>query len=130
MRTLGLDPTEVLVLPRLLALVIMLPLLTFVADLMGLLGGALMAWLELNISPAVFVARLNQAVSIWSFMIGMIKAPVFAFVIAMIGCFEGLKVEGSAESVGQRTTRSVVEGIFLVIVVDAVFSIFFAYVGV
>lgn len=130
MRTLGLDPTEVLVLPRLLALVIMLPLLTFVADLMGLLGGALMAWLELNISPAVFIARLNQAVSIWSFMVGMIKAPVFAFVIAMIGCFEGLKVEGSAESVGQRTTRSVVEGIFLVIVVDAVFSIFFAYVGV
>ena len=130
MRTLGLDPIEVLVLPRVLALLITLPLLTFIADLMGLLGGGLMAWVTLDISPAVFIERLNQSVSLWSFFVGLIKAPVFAFIIAMIGCFEGLKVVGSAESVGQRTTRAVVEAIFLVIVFDAIFSIFFAFVGV
>ena len=130
MRTLGLEPIEILVLPRVLALVITLPLLTFVADLMGLLGGGLMAWVTLDISPAVYIERLNQSVGLWSFFIGLIKAPVFAFIIAMIGCFEGLKVVGSAESVGQQTTRAVVEAIFLVIVFDAIFSIFFAFVGV
>ena len=130
MRTLGLEPIEILVLPRVLALVITLPLLTFIADLMGLLGGGLMAWVTLDISPAVYIERLNQSVGLWSFFIGMIKAPVFAFIIAMIGCFEGLKVVGSAESVGQQTTRAVVEAIFLVIVFDAIFSIFFAFLGV
>ena len=130
MRTLGLDPIEILVLPRVFALVITLPLLTFIADLMGLLGGGLMAWVTLDISPAVYLERLNQSVSLWSFFVGLIKAPVFAFIISMIGCFEGLKVVGSAESVGQRTTRAVVEAIFLVIVFDAIFSIFFAFVGV
>lgn len=130
MRTLGLDPMEILVLPRVLALVIALPLLTFVADLMGLLGGGLMAWVTLDISPAVYMERLTQSVGLWSFFIGLIKAPVFAFIIAMIGCFEGLKVVGSAESVGRQTTRAVVEAIFLVIVFDAIFSIFFAFVGV
>ena len=130
MRTLGLDPIEILVLPRVLALVISLPLLTFIADLMGLFGGGLMAWITLDISPAVYIERLNQSVGLWSFFIGLIKAPVFAFIIAMIGCFEGLKVVGSAESVGQQTTRAVVEAIFLVIVFDAIFSIFFAFVGV
>ncbi|MDA0260748.1 MAG: ABC transporter permease [Proteobacteria bacterium] len=130
MRTLGLDPIEILVLPRVLALLITMPLLAFIADLMGLLGGGLMAWVTLDISPAVYIERLNQSVSLWSFFVGLIKAPVFAFIIAMIGCFEGLKVEGSAESVGQKTTRAVVEAIFLVIVFDAVFSIFFAFVGV
>ena len=130
MRTLGLDPIEVLVLPRLLALVIALPLLAFFADLMGLLGGGLMAWIALDISPAIFIERLHGAVGLWTFLVGIIKAPVFAFLIAMIGCFEGLKVEGSAESVGQRTTRAVVEAIFLVIVFDAIFSVFFAYIGI
>ena len=130
MQTLGLDPMEVLVLPRVLALMITLPLLAFFADVMGLLGGGLMAWLALDISPGAYIERLNTAVSMWSFWIGILKAPVFAFLIAMIGCYEGFQVGGSAESVGQKTTRAVVEAIFLVIVVDALFSIFFQTIGV
>ncbi len=130
MRTLGLDPVEVLVLPRLLALVVALPLLAFFADLMGLLGGALMSWVALDISPRLFVERLHEAVDLWTFLVGIVKAPVFAVLIAVVGCFEGMRVEGSAESVGQLTTRAVVESIFLVIVFDAVFSVFFAAIGV
>ena len=130
MRTLGLDPVEVLVLPRLFALVIALPLLTFLADMAGLFGGALMAWVVLDISPAEFIARLSEAASMWHFGTGMLKAPVFAAIIAIIGCMEGLRVEGSAESVGRLTTKSVVEAIFIVIVADGLFSIFFAVVGV
>jgi len=130
MRTLGLDPIEVLVLPRLLALVLTLPMLAFLADMMGLLGGMLMAWISLDLSPGLFIERLNGAVSLWSFWIGIIKAPVFAFLIAMVGCLEGLRAQRSAESVGLQTTRSVVTSIFLVIVVDAIFSVFFAAVGV
>ncbi|MBM3490524.1 MAG: ABC transporter permease [Alphaproteobacteria bacterium] len=130
MRTLGLDPMDMLVLPRILALVIALPLLCFYADLMGLLGGGMMAWLVLDISPGLFIERLNQSVTVWSFLVGMIKAPVFGFVIGLIGCLEGLRVGGSAESVGRQTTRAVVAAIFLVIVLDAVFSIFFSLVGV
>ena len=130
MRTLGLDPMEVLVLPRVLALVITLPLLAFFADMMGLFGGMLMCWGALDISPALYLERLQGAISPWSFWVGIIKAPFFAFLIAMVGCLEGLRVTRSAESVGRQTTRSVVTGIFLVIVVDALFSIFFAAVGV
>jgi len=130
MQTLGLDPMEVLVLPRVLALVITLPMLAFFADVMALLGGGLMSWLALGISPGAFIERLNSAVSMWSFWIGILKAPVFAFMIAMIGCYEGFQVRGSAESVGQKTTRAVVEAIFLVIIVDALFSIFFQTIGV
>jgi phospholipid/cholesterol/gamma-HCH transport system permease protein len=130
MRTIGLDPMEVLVMPRLLALVVVLPLLAFLADAMGLLGGALMAWTRLGITPAQFVERLGGAVSMWSFWIGIIKAPVFAFLIAMVGCYEGFQVSGSAESVGRHTTKAVVEAIFLVIVFDAAFSILFAYLGI
>ncbi len=130
MRTIGLDPIELLVLPRVLALVLTLPLLAIFADLMGLLGGALMAWVVLDISPLLFIELLREAVDLWTFLVGLIKAPVFAFLIAMVGCFEGLRVTGSAESVGRLTTRSVVEAIFLVIVVDAAFSIFFATIGI
>lgn len=130
MRTLGLDPMEVLVLPRVLALVITLPLLAFFADMMGLFGGMLMCWGALDISPALYLERLQGAISPWSFWVGIIKAPFFALLIAMVGCLEGLRVTRSAESVGRQTTRSVVTGIFLVIVVDALFSIFFAAVGV
>lgn len=130
MQTLGLDPMEVLVLPRLFALALTLPLLAFFADIMGLVGGALMAWITLDISPATFIERLRDAVSLWSFWVGILKAPFFAFLIAMIGCYEGFQVTGSATSVGQRTTRAVVEAIFLVIVVDAAFSIFFQIVGI
>ncbi len=129
MRNIGLDPMEVLVVPRVLALVVVLPLLAFLADVMGLLGGALMAWTSLGITPAQFIERLGGAVSMWSFWVGIIKAPVFAFLIAMIGCYEGFQVEGSAESVGRHTTKAVVEAIFLVIVVDAAFSILFSYLG-
>lgn len=130
MKTLGLDPIEVLVLPRVLALVVALPLLGFFAGIMGLLGGALMAWVDLDIMPSLFIERLNQALKPWTLGVGLLKAPFFAVLIGITGCFEGLKVEGSAESVGLRTTRSVVKSIFLVIVADALFSIFFRLVGI
>lgn len=130
MRTLGLDPMEVLVLPRVIALLIMMPLLGFISAMMGLTGGGLVAWLELGMSPAMYIERLGEAADIWDAGVSFIKAPVFGLMIAMIGCFEGMKVEGSAESVGQRTTASVVEGIFTVIVVDAIFSIIFVKLGI
>ncbi len=125
MITLGLDPIEVLVMPRTLALVLTLPLLTFYADIMGLAGGCLMAISTLDLTVAQFLKQLQTSVAIEHFWVGMYKSPVFAFVIAMVGCYEGLNVERSAESVGRQTTKSVVEAIFLVIVLDAVFSIFF-----
>jgi phospholipid/cholesterol/gamma-HCH transport system permease protein len=130
MRTIGLDPIEVLVLPRVLALVITLPLLTVYADLMGIAGGALMSWATLDISLTQFLERLRNAVPMWAFWVGLIKAPVFGLLIALTGCRAGLRVTGSAESVGLQTTRSVVISIFLVIVMDAIFSIFFSTVGV
>lgn len=130
MRTIGLDPIEVLVLPRALALLITLPLLTVYANFMGLLGGCVMVMAVLDISVVTFTERLQESIPIWSFWVGLIKAPVFGFVIALIGCREGLKVSGSAESVGGQTTRSVVISIFMVMVLDAIFSIFFSAVGV
>jgi len=130
MRTLGIDPIETLVLPRVAALVLTLPLLGFFADMMGLLGGAVMSWAVLDVSPAVFIERLVTTTSAWHFSVGLIKAPFFAVLIGMVSCYEGLQVTGSAESVGQKTTRSVVEAIFLVIVADATFSIFFNIVQV
>ncbi len=130
MQTLGLDPMEVLVMPRVFALVLVLPLLTFYADLMGLLGGAVMATVVLDISFFQFVRQLSDAVTLWTFWVGVIKAPLFAFIIGMIGCYEGLQVSRSAESVGRQTTRAVVESIFLVIVLDALLSIFFSVIGI
>ncbi len=130
MRTIGLDPMEVLVLPRVVALVLVLPLLTFYADIMGLLGGAVMANWMLDISFFQFARQFNAGVPVWSLWVGLIKAPVFAFIIAVVGCYEGFKVSISAESVGQRTTAAVVEAIFLVIVLDALFSIIFSILGV
>ena len=130
MRTMGLDPIEVLVLPRVFALIIALPLLTVLADLTGLAGGALATVLVVDISLAQFMERLNDAVPLGAFWVGIVKAPVFGFLIAMVGCREGLIVVGSAESVGRHTTKSVVLSIFLVIVADALFSIFFLYIGV
>ncbi len=129
MQTLALDPIEMLVLPRILALVLTLPLLVFGADIAGLAGGALVAWVSLGISPTMFISRFIENTDLIQFWIGIIKAPFFAFLIGMVGCYEGLKVEGSAESVGQRTTQSVVESIFLVIIADALFSIFFVEIG-
>jgi phospholipid/cholesterol/gamma-HCH transport system permease protein len=130
MRTLGLNPMEVLVVPRVTALIIMMPVLGFIGAMMGLAGGMMILWLSSGMSPWAYVERVNEAVTLWSFWVGMIKAPVFGLLIGLIGCFEGMKVEGSAESVGQRTTQSVVEGIFIVIVADAFFSIMFEIIGV
>ena len=130
MRTMGLDPVEVLVLPRVISLVIMVPVLGFIAAMMGLLGAGLVLWLELGMSPGMYIERLYVAADFWDGAVAFVKAPFFGLMIALIGCFEGLKVEGSAESVGQRTTASVVEGIFTVIVVDAIFSILFLKLGI
>jgi phospholipid/cholesterol/gamma-HCH transport system permease protein len=128
--TLGLDPVEVLVLPRLIALIVTLPLLTFFADVMALLGGAIGGLLLIDMTFPQFLEQLSTAVTPTMFWVGMVKAPVFAFVIAMVGCFEGLRVAGSAESVGRLTTKAVVESIFLVIVLDALFSILFSILGI
>lgn len=129
MRTLGLDPIDVLVLPRVLGLLFMLPILGVVADLAGLLGGMLMAWFTLGISPGVFQTRLLD-VDVNHFLVGMAKAPFFAVIIGVVGCFQGLQVEGNAESLGRLTSTSVVQAIFMVILADAIFSIFFAAAGV
>lgn len=126
MRMLGLDPIEVLVLPRLLGLVFVLPLLTVYADFMALLGGALMSWVALGIPIVQFVRQLGSAVTDATFFLGILKAPFFATAIALVGCHSGLRVARSAESVGRLTTVSVVHSIFLVIVFDAAFSILFA----
>lgn len=128
MRTLGLDPDLVLVLPRILALVLMLPILGLVSALTGLLGGAVMSWIELGISPAVFVARLAD-VSVSHAVVGLTKAPAFALIIGVIGCHAGMRVGKDAESLGRMTSSAVVSAIFAVIIADAAFSIFFAQVG-
>lgn len=130
MRTLGLDPIEVLVIPRVVALLIMLPILGFIADMAALIGGGLMSWIDLGISPGMFVTRLKENTGIWHFAIGMIKAPFFAVVIGVIACWQAMQVKGSAQSVGQRTTASVVQSIFMVIALDALFSIFFSVLEV
>jgi phospholipid/cholesterol/gamma-HCH transport system permease protein len=129
-RALGLNPIEVLVVPRVLALVICLPLLTFYANMMGLLGGAIMCRFQLGIPFPLYLSQLQGAVSLWSFWLGILKAPFFAVCIALIGCNEGLSVSRSAESVGRRTTLAVVQSIFLVIVFDAAFSILFSYLQI
>jgi phospholipid/cholesterol/gamma-HCH transport system permease protein len=130
MRTLGLDPVEVLVIPRLLGLIITLPILTFYANLMGLLGGGLMCWSVLGITIPQFVHEFQSAVTGRTFWLGVAKAPVFATIIAVIGCYEGFRVSGSAESVGRLTTLSVVESIFLVITTDAAFSVVFSILNI
>ncbi len=130
MRTLGLDPIDVLVLPRILALVFMLPILGILANICGIAGGALMSWIELGISPDMFMTRLGTNTDVWHLAVGIIKAPFFAFTIGIIGCWQAFQVQGSAESVGHRTTTSVVQSIFLVIVADAIFSVFFPEIGV
>ncbi len=130
LRTLGLDPLDVLVLPRIGALIIALPLLTFYSDMSALLGGGVACVLLLDMSVAQFLTQLGHAVSMTHFLVGLSKAPIFALLIAMVGCFEGLRVTGSAESVGRLTTQSVVEALFLVIVFDALFSILFSYLRI
>ena len=130
LRTLGLDPIEVLVLPRLLGLGLTLPLLVFYADFMGILGGGLMSWVVLDINIPNFLTQLQSAVTTTTLWVGVVKAPFFAAIIALVGCYEGLNVTRSAESVGRLTTQSVVESIFFVIVTDATFSIVFSILKV
>jgi phospholipid/cholesterol/gamma-HCH transport system permease protein len=130
MRTLGLDPVEVLVAPRVIALILMLPVLGVIANFAGLFGGAIMSWIELGVSPGVFQSRLVSNTGVWHFGVGLIKAPFFALIIGIVGCFEGMQVKGNAESLGHLTSTSVVLSIFLVITADAMFSIFFAILGV
>ena len=130
LRSMGIAPIELLVLPKLFALLIALPLLTLFADIMGVVGGMLMAEAQLDVSYASFLDRLDQAIDLPSFLVGIGKAPVFAAIIASVGCYQGFRVSGGAEAVGKRTTISVVQSIFLVIVVDAVFSIIFSELGI
>ena len=129
LRTLGIGPLDLLVLPKVIALMIALPLLTFYTDVMGVLGGMVMARAQLDVSFATFVDRLHDAVSLTSFLIGIGKAPVFAMIIALVSCYQGFQVSGSAESVGRQTTKSVVQSIFLVILADALFSIAFSWLN-
>jgi phospholipid/cholesterol/gamma-HCH transport system permease protein len=129
LRTMDFDPVDILILPRVLALIIGLPILAFVGSMAALYGGGLVAWLYGGMSPAIFIERLHEAVSVTHFKVGMIKAPFMALTIGAVACSEGLRVKGSAESLGLQTTTSVVKSIFLVIVLDGVFAIFFASIG-
>jgi len=126
-RVLGLDPVDLLVLPRILALLVMLPLLTFIAMLAGLAGGLSVGAFSLDIPPGAYFARMQETMEVRHFFVGLSKAPVFALVIGLIGCLEGLQVEGTAQSVGERTTSSVVQSISLVIILDAIAAIWFMY---
>lgn len=130
LRTIGIGHLDLLVLPKVFALALALPLLTVYTDVMGILGGALMARAQLGVSFGTFVERLDDAVSLTSFLIGIGKAPVFAMIIAVVGCYQGFRVTGSADSVGRQTTVAVVQSIFLVILSDALFSIAFSYLGI
>ncbi len=129
LRSTGFDPFELLILPRLIALVVALPLLTLLADLMGLFGGALISLSLIDMTVPEYLERVRQAATWQDFLVGMIKAPIFAFVIAEVGCMYGLKVSGSSESVGKETTNSVVKSIFLILILDGLFSIYFQKVG-
>jgi len=127
--TMGLDPVEVLILPRVVALICALPILAFIGSMAALYGGGLVAWFYGGMGPAIFIARLHDAVSVTHFEVGLIKAPFMALVIGIVACSEGLRVKGSAESLGKQTTTSVVKSIFLVIVLDGLFAVFFASIG-
>jgi phospholipid/cholesterol/gamma-HCH transport system permease protein len=129
LRTMGFDPIEVLILPRILALIIGVPILTFLGSMAALYGGALVAWAYGGVDPDIFLSRLKEAISLNTFEVGMIKAPFMALVIGVVACVEGMAVKGSSESLGLQTTASVVESIFLVIVLDGFFAIFFASIG-
>jgi len=129
MRTIGVSPVEALIVPRILAAVVMMPLLSFYAMIMSLLGGGIYVWIDLGIPPLTYIQRLQEVVPLSDLWVGLIKAPVFGFIIALAGCFQGMLVEGNSEEVGIRTTAAVVQAIFLVIVLDAVFAVFFSQVG-
>lgn len=129
MRTIGVSPVEALVLPRMAASILMMPLLGFYATILSLFGGGLFCWIDLGIPPITFIQRLREVIPMTDMWVGLVKAPVFGAVIGLTGCFQGLLVEGDAEQVGARTTSAVVQAIFLVIVIDAFFAVFFSQIG-
>ncbi|WP_184088272.1 ABC transporter permease [Sphingomonas xinjiangensis] len=129
MRTIGVSPMEALVVPRTLAVVLMMPLLGFYASVVAIIGGALLSWATLGIPFVTFIERIREVVPLTDLWVGLVKAPVFGLIIAVSGCFQGMQVEGDAEQVGSRTTTAVVQAIFLVIVVDAFFAVFFSEIG-
>jgi len=129
MRTIGVSPIEALVIPRMIAAILMMPLLAFWAMLTALIGGGVFVWLSLEIPPITYIQHLRDVIPITDLWVGLIKAPVFGFIIALAGCFQGMLVQGNSEEVGSRTTTAVVQSIFLVIVLDAVFAVFFSSVG-
>lgn len=129
MRTIGVSPMEALVVPRALAAVIMMPLLGFYSSIIAIVGGGFLCAISLDIPPITFIQRLREVVPITDLYVGLVKAPVFGMIIAISGCFQGMQVKGNAEEVGLRTTSAVVQAIFLVIVLDAFFAVFFTWVG-
>ncbi|TPG43594.1 ABC transporter permease [Sphingomonas koreensis] len=129
MRTIGVSPMEALVVPRTLAAVVLMPLLGFYASIIAIFGGCLLCWVSLGIPPVTFIQRIREVVPITDLYVGLVKAPVFGAIIGIAGCFQGMLVEGDAEQVGTRTTAAVVQAIFLVIVLDAFFAVFFTWVG-
>ena len=129
MRTIGVSPMEALVLPRTIAAIVLMPLLGFYASLIAIIGGGLLCWMTLDIPPVTYIARIREVVPITDLYVGLVKAPVFGAIIAIAGCFQGMQVEGDAEQVGTRTTAAVVQAIFLVIVIDAFFAVFFERIG-
>jgi phospholipid/cholesterol/gamma-HCH transport system permease protein len=129
MRTIGVSPMESLVVPRTLAVVLLMPLLGFYSSLIAIMGGGLLCWLQLDIPWVTFMQRIREVVPITDLYVGLVKAPVFGAIIAIAGCFQGMQVEGDAEQVGSRTTAAVVQAIFLVIVLDAFFAVFFTWIG-
>lgn len=130
LNTLGLSPMQVLIVPRVLALILIMPCLAFISDLAGILGGGIMVVSSMDVSPQLYIHRIGEAVTAGSFWVGLMKAPLFGAIIGLVSCFEGMRVSGTAESIGICTTRSVVEGIFLVTITDAFLSIFFVKIGV
>ena len=129
MRTIGVSPAEALVLPRMIATILMMPLLGFYASIMALIGGGLFVWLVMDMPPITYIQRIREVVPITDFYVGMVKAPVFGAIIALAGCYQGMQVEGNAEEVGKRTTAAVVQAIFMVIVLDAFLAVFFSEIG-
>lgn len=129
MRTIGVSPIEALVLPRFFATIIMMPLIGFFASILSILGAGVLSWFVLDIPPVSFIQRIREVTPMTDLYVGLIKAPLFGAIIAMAGCFQGMQVKNNAEEVGAKTTAAVVQAIFLVIVLDAFFAVFFSEIG-